>query len=231
MMSSNDQILAAAQAGFCLPPGDFWFTTPLVLTDLGLSGSPDGGTRLRALPSAYTGALVIWRTPLAQSDPELGLPRRRVLRDLRIVGNGPTDNCYGLLLDTVACGRVIRVDLVDCYLGLAIGWAVDVAFRDCVFRRNACNIYLPGSGANTITTLRFSGCHVREAYGTGVLIQSGVGVTFDDRTIIESNHGIGVVVDPTSTVSDIRLRDVWFENNGTNYLPSPYLTLDNCGLH
>lgn len=227
--AANEVLLDHARTGRPLPPGEFWFTPPLELIDIvSLHGVP-GLTILRPLV-ARPGPLVTLKTTLP-GDPLLGLPKRSLLRDLRIVGSGVSAQEYGLLVDA-ACARIERVEIVNSYLGLAIKWAIDVAVRDSVFRGNDCNVYIPGSGLNTVTTLRFSGCQIREAQ-TGVLIQNGLGLTFDDRTIIESNRGAGLIVQPRpeGRIADIRCRDVWFENNGRDMDdPAGLVTLDNCWM-
>jgi hypothetical protein len=153
-------------------------------------------------------------------DPELGLPRRATLRGLRIIGHGPAANEYGLQING-ACIRVEDVEILECQLGLALGWAVDVTFKDCVFRKNQANIYSPGSGPCSITTTRFRDCQIREAYGDGVLLQHAMGMTFDG-CIVESNAGAGLRVDAnTNRVDKLRLRDTWFENNAGGHVIDP----------
>lgn len=222
---ANDFIVNAAKRNQPLPPGDLWFTPPLELTDvMGLVGSGER-TVLRA-SAAKAGPLVKFTTTLP-GDEALGLPRRTVIRDLRIVGHGKDAYQYGLQLDA-AMARLERVEVVHCYLGLAVKWAVDVACRDCIFARNYCNVYIPQLGGEEVTTLRFSGCNIRLA-DIGVLIHRGYGITFDDRTIIEWNTVAGIKVETIGAVADIRCRDVWFEKNGTDVVaPAGVVALENC---
>jgi hypothetical protein len=239
--SDTALILRAAATGERLPMGEFWFEPPLVLVDpMGLSGT-HGRTILR--PTApHAGPLITIKTTLP-GDYDLGLPKRVVVSDLRIQGltrrmNVGSDAVtpvydYGLLIDA-AMLRVERVDIINCYIGVVFQWAVDVAFRDCILRRNQTNVYFsPGQGANTITTVRFTGCSIREAYGHGIVMQNGLGVTFDDRTIIEANLGTGLVIEPAppAVVADVRLRDVWFEANRRDVTdPQRKAMLENCRL-
>jgi hypothetical protein len=201
--------------------GELWFEPPLVLTDpIGLSGT-HGRTILRPT-KPHNGPLITIKTTLP-GDDDLGLPKRVVVSDLRIQGFGGNSlpkafavYDYGLLIDA-AMLRVERVDIINCYIGVVFQWAVDVAFRDCILRRNQTNVYFsPGQGANTITTVRFSGCSIREAYSHGIVMQNGLGVTFDDWTVIEANLGTGIVIEEArpAVVAGIRCRDVWFEANG-----------------
>lgn len=225
--SANAQILACAKAGQPLPPGDIWFTPPLDLTDIACLSGTVGQTRLRPL-TKRAGPLVKVTSTLP-GDSDITLPRRTVIRDLRIVGNGPDAYEYGMQING-ALIRLERVELVNCYLGLAIEWAVDVAIRDAVIARNFCNVFIPQvTHTPMVTTLRFSGCSIRVAQQTGVLIQRGCGITFDDRTIIESNGGTGLVVQPLGHVQDVRCRDVWFEANARDIEdPHGLVSLDNC---
>jgi hypothetical protein len=209
---ANAIIRDFAEKGTTLPAGELRFVPPLDLTDMvGLFGAPSG-TTLRAV-GGKPGPLVTITTTLP-GDVAIGLPKRRVVRDLRIVGNGPDAGEHGLFLDC-GCVRFERVEVLNCLHGVVVKWAVDVAFRDAIFSRNACNVYVPGSGLNTVTTLRFSGCNIREAMATGVLIQEGLGITFDDRTIIESNGEVGLRLQTlqNTRIKDVICRDVWFENN------------------
>ena len=110
--------------------------------------------------------------------------------------------------------RLERVDVIQCYHGVTMGWAVDVSLHDCILRGNTANVYIAGRvGAEATTTIRFRECQIREATYAGVMMAVGIGVTFAD-TIIESNAGYGMIVD--ATVGSVNLDNVWFENNPTN---------------
>lgn len=207
---STAQILAAAQSGQPLPAGDFYFQPPLVLHDVhGLRGT-QGRTILRPITTNHAANQVLIDIKTTQpGDPQTGLPRRSVFQDLRIISNG---NGYGIMADG-AMLRFKRVDVINCYHGVTIGWGVDLDFADCILKGNTANVFIAGRQNTSTTTVRFRGCQIRQASYAGIMILTGFGLTFSD-TIIESNPVYGMVVN--SGVHSVNLENVWFEANGTD---------------
>jgi len=84
-----------------------------------------------------------------------------------------------------------------------------------------CNFSLNYDGVRTVTsdgptTITFSNSQLRNNARFGGYFIAGDGFTFDQNTVAESNGDSGLVFkNPSNTVdiSNIRLRDCWFENN------------------
>jgi len=217
-MSDNALLLEHARTGARLPPGEFLIDAPLTLADGGaLRGAPGGSTILRpAQPASHVPVINLVSTFPSPADLIYGgLPNYTLLCDLKIIGTGTASGEYGWMVRG-ACIRIERVHVTNCHYGGAFVWSVDTAVRDCLLSQNYVNIYIN----DTITTTRFSGCNIREAMADGIRLHSGQSVLFDD-SIIESNRGVGMVCHG-SGIAGIRLRDVWFENNGVGSLYDPH---------
>jgi hypothetical protein len=223
---STALILAHANSGDPLPPGEYYFQPPLVLHDLpGLRGTP-GQTILRPL-SATSPSQILIDVQTTQPGDISGLPRRSVFEDLRIISNG---NGYGIMADG-AMLRFHRVDLINCYHGLTFAWGVDIDIADCILRHNTANVYIPAAtGGRTTTTIRFRESQIREALYAGIVIDAGIGISLEN-TIVESNTSFGLYVG--SNARSVLCENVWFENNGTDVYPpnATNITLSHIPQH
>jgi hypothetical protein len=144
-----------------------------------------------------------------------GVPKGQYFHDLTLEGDGTGT---GIFCDA---SYVVfeRCWVRNVYHNVVLSNAVSVTFRDCNFSRaKMANFYIPPS---VVTCIRFDGCAFREA-PYGVVIQSGQGITFTNRCIIESNSGAGLVISPIvneqapffgDIVNDAS-SPIWFEANG-----------------
>lgn len=222
----HDAILKeAARTGKVLSANTYRFTAPLILDSVvGLQFEP--GAILKPLNIVAGPIIHIQAMPPAHS--VTGLPKRGLYSNFRVECDGIENLQYGIMVDG-ACLRFDNIEVINGYLGVVLGFSVDNIFNNLLCSRNACNIYVPGRGGWTVTTTHFNGANIREAESTGVLLQCGAGLSFN-QTIIESNKGIGVAISPLagSIIKPLKLRDTWFENNGTNVIgPEELISRDN----
>lgn len=220
--TSNAMLLECARTATTIPAGEYWFKPPLVLEDVpSFCGTP-GRTTLRPMPdsTAQSHPLIVARTTQPGS-PITGLPRPLQIAHLTILGRGPVYLEYGLQMEGAEID-VKHVAIVENYIGIVGKWMVDCAFYRVTLRRNACNIYIPGSGPNTITHTSWTRCQIRESYGTGALIQNGLGLSFP-RSVFESNAGMALDVRPgkDARVKHLQLPGTWFEGNAGGDIHDP----------
>lgn len=202
----NHELVQCAHAGITLPSGDYFFEPPLVLRDtMLLQGNR---TALRPLTTAPGPLIIVEKTQ--GGDYSIGYPLPTQFKDLRIVG-------FPGQIAVIVRGGVItfeRVTICNATIGVRFDWAVNVAFRDCLITGCNTGALLHGlPGVNSITTLRFSNTRFARNTLYGVQVHHGMGVVFDDSSVVEGNEGTGLAVHPSGEV-DIIARDLWFEANG-----------------
>lgn len=207
---TNEQLQEYARTGEPLPNQIIWFNAPLRLTN-----------PVRFVGGGKTALVGINNVPGAQIiiESTLDNPWRGKVEKLLVIcvgqnQNGVMVNGHNMVLE--------GLQIWSCTEGLSFpGLAVNIAVRDSQINGNTTGVVIMGHGPsaawgnNSITTLRFSGVRISGAQW-GVRIGHGIGVVFDDSSIIEGNPGVGVLATPTFLGSQCSMvmRDVWFELNG-----------------
>lgn len=202
----------SARTGTALPASYLYFTPPLILRDVAeLRGS--AGRTILIPNTTAAGPLVIVETSVS------GGLLRVLVKDLMIECRSREQT--GLIINSHRI-TIERVAIFGCDEGINIAGTVDSVVRDSYLGSNTTGIFVMGYGpsgiwgANSVTTLRFSGLRIT-SNTTGVRIGHGLGIVLDDSTILESN-GTGLLIEPAfpGAAIDVLLRDVWFEANGTD---------------
>jgi len=212
----NKWIIERAYNGETLPPGYIGFQAPLVLRDTATLRGTGGRTYL--IPNnPYTGPLIVLQT-CAGGNYELKYPMMLKLEDLFIIGTHKAQK--GIVIS----GGNIRLqglNIMGCGDGIYVNFGVNVAIRDCVISQCNTGINIIGMGKeaqNSITTLRISGCRIGYNDHFAIRVRHGMGVMIDDSTTLEGNPGIALSCEPLWPEAEltVRLRDAWFEANGVD---------------
>lgn len=204
------------------------FTPPMILTAQQARVVSGAGKVFRPNSSTYRGPLVIIDGLHAMQAVGLtnhGYPPRFVVEDLMVHGY-PGQTCIELRGVNVTIERAI---VAGCDDGLRIELAVNVSIRDSLFSANRRGLHIRGNGPQpgttgvlagpiTVTTVTISSTRIAGSTGPeAVLIGHGLGVLFNDQTIIEGNAGHALVVTPGwpgAAIQKVLLRDTWLEANG-----------------
>jgi len=162
---------------------------------------------------------------LAQDPSTLGSSdwRYRRLVDLYLSGNSKSAN--GITFKNAAAGRW-RIDncfITACDKGFYKPYG-NIANELLTTTINSCNYgYWATSSASPVMHAgndRIMGGEISNCSLAAIYInspQSGTGGTVIDKTIIEDNPGFGLFVKNwSSSITPLKLRDVWFENNATS---------------
>ena len=221
--SLNAVVEQHARTGQPLPPGDVFFTPPLLLRDVACLQGTAGRTVLRPDPAApvTTAPAIILETTLSGSQ-EFHYPMRTVVRNLMLSGHHAPGSRGQIGVQIV--GANIGLDTVSIRgfgEGMRLLWSVNNSFTNCRLVNNSTNLVLGGLGSSVasgyanVTATRFVGCSFSLAGANAILIEHGIGLIFD-ACVIENNP-VGIRVNtstPAAPIVGIVVRDTWFEGAG-----------------
>jgi hypothetical protein len=217
--SLNAVIEHHARTGQPLPPGDVYFTPPLLLRDVAMLQGTAGRTVLRPDPAApVTAAPAIIIDTTLPGSHELHYPMRTVVRDLMISGHHAPGSRGQIGVQIVGANIGLEnVSVRGFGEGMRLLWSVNNSFLNCRFINNSTNVVLGGlessaaSGTIMVTATRFTGCSFGLAGASGILIQHGIGIIFEACVIEYNAVGIYVSPQPNLLIKAIVARDCWFE--------------------
>jgi hypothetical protein len=144
-----------------------------------------------------------------------------ILRNFRITTSAGTPagglylgggSQYGLV--SVDYVKVDSFDETDAY-GIRIQKVVSSKINNSIFESNYYGLYTDNTADSYPTTVTFANSRFRTSVKHGAFIESGLGITFTNNCVFESNNGSGLKIVGTQSANPggITISNNWFEAN------------------